>query len=167
MPSAQGGDEDVAVAGAVELAEEDPLPASEAELAVVDRNEHLRPDQRTAHMGRRVRAVRVLDVLPRPAVIDDLLQRRLEVAGDEWVGALVDRHPGGRVRYVDERCRGAVRPVERLLHLIGDVDELGLALGPDLDRLHAGILGDPGWPAYRPPASWTTTAIRRTGSSRQ
>ena len=109
-----------------------PCQRAEAELALVDRDEHLRADQRAAHVRRRVRAVRVLDVLPRPAVVDDLLQRRLEVAGDEPVGALVDRHPGGRVRYVDERCRGAVRPVERLLHLIGDVDELGLALGPDL-----------------------------------
>src|SRR5262249_48318685 len=100
MPSAQRGDEDVAVARAVELAEEDALPASEAELPVMDRAGHLRPDQRAANVRRRVRAVRVLDVLPRPTVVDDLLQRSLEIAGDERIGALVDRHPGGRMRHV-------------------------------------------------------------------
>ena len=87
-----------------------------------------------------VRAVGILDVLPLPAVVDDLLERRLEVAGDERVGALVDRHACRRVGDVDERRGGAVRAVERLPHQLGDVDQLGLLVRADSDLLHAGIL---------------------------
>src|SRR4029077_3164973 len=83
--SAQRRDEDVPLARAVELAEEDPLPAAETELAAVDRDEHLRADQRAAHVRGGVRAVGILDVLPGPAVVDDLLEGGLEVAGDQWV----------------------------------------------------------------------------------
>jgi hypothetical protein len=43
---------------------------------------------------RGVRAVRILDVLPVPAVVDDLLERVLEIPGDERVGVLVDRDAG-------------------------------------------------------------------------
>ena len=102
-------DEDLAVARPVELAEEDALPLPERELAVADRDEDLRARQRRADVRRRVRAVRILGVLPVPAVVDDLLERVLEVLGDERVGVLVDRDAGRRVRDVDERRRGAVR----------------------------------------------------------
>jgi pimeloyl-ACP methyl ester carboxylesterase len=143
-PSAQRRHEDVPLARAVELAEEDALPATETELAAVDRDEHLRADQRAAHVRGGVRAVGVLDVLPRPAVVDDLLKGGLEVAGDQRVSALVDRHTRRRVRDVDECGRRAVRIRERVLHQRGDVDQLGLPVGSDGDPPHAGILGDPG-----------------------
>ena len=45
----------------------------------------------------------LLDVLPRPVLRDDPLERSLEVARDRRVGVLVDRHARGRVRDVDER----------------------------------------------------------------
>src|SRR3954454_9076924 len=71
----QRGDVDLAVSGTVELAEEDALPGPERELPVGERHEDLRAHQRGADVGRRVGTVRVLDVLPVPAVVDDLLER--------------------------------------------------------------------------------------------
>ena len=41
-------------------------------------------------------------MLPRPAVLDHALERRLEIARDGRVGVLVDRHACRRVRHVDE-----------------------------------------------------------------
>src|SRR5919201_5337180 len=61
--SAQRRDVDLALTRTVELAEEDPLPRAERELAVAQRHEHLRRDQRRAHVRGRVRPVRILDVL--------------------------------------------------------------------------------------------------------
>ena len=101
---AQDADEDLAVARPVELAEEDPLPAAERELAVADRDEDLRAHERSAHVRGGVRP-RVLGVLPVPPLVDDLLERVLEVLRDERVGVLVDRDARRRVRDVDERRR--------------------------------------------------------------
>ena len=134
---------DLAVARPVELAEEDPLPAAERELAAVERHEDLRVHQRRAHVRGGVGAVGVLGVLPVPAVVDHLLERVLEVLRDERVGVLVDRDARGRVRNVDEGRRSAVRAGERLLHEVGDVHELGLAVGLQADLAHGGILGPP------------------------
>ena len=67
-----------------------------------------------------------------------LCMRVLEVFGDERVGVLVDRHAGRRVRDVDERGGGAVRLAERRLHLLRDVEELGLPVGLQADLLHGG-----------------------------
>src|SRR5207248_3873377 len=75
-------DVDLSLARAVELAEEDPLPRSQRELAVVERHEDLRADQRRANVRRSVRPVRILDVIPVPNVVDELLECRLEVEGD-------------------------------------------------------------------------------------
>src|SRR5438270_7666726 len=55
----------VALARAVELAEEDPLPRPEREASVVQRDEHLRPHQRRADVRGRV-LLALLDVLPAP-----------------------------------------------------------------------------------------------------
>src|SRR6266446_4829175 len=79
---AERGDEDLAVARSVELAEEDPLPPTERELAVADRDEDLRARQRRAYVRGCVRSVGIVDVLPVPAVVDDFLQRVLEVLRD-------------------------------------------------------------------------------------
>src|SRR6266516_888588 len=110
---AKRGDDDRAVARPVELAEEDPLPLTECELAVAERDHDLRARQRRTYVRGCVRPVGILDVLPVPAVVDDLLQCGLEVLGDERVGVLVDVH------------------------------ELGLPLGLQSDLLHAVILGTP------------------------
>src|SRR5690242_4582377 len=158
------GDDDLTLARPVELAEEDPLPAAERELPVAERDEDLRARQRRAHVRRRVRTVGILHVLPVPAVVDDLLQRVLEILRDERVGVLVDRDAGRRVRDVDERGRGAVRLAERLLHLRRDVDELGLAFGLEVDLLHAVILGRP-CRRRSTNGSWTPFEPTRTGSS--
>src|SRR6478736_3310654 len=56
----QRRDDDLAVARPVELAEEDPLPAAERELPVLQRDEDLRARERGAHVRRRVRPVRIL-----------------------------------------------------------------------------------------------------------
>ena len=53
-----------------------------------------------------------LDVLPRPALVDDALEGGLEVTRDRGVGVLVDRHPGGRVGHVDEH-RGSLLACDR------------------------------------------------------
>src|SRR4051794_4536488 len=136
-------DVDLAVARAVELAEEDPLVPPEREPAVAQRHEDLRAHQRRAHVRRRVRPVGIVDVLPLPVLVDDLLQRALEVQPDEGVGALVDRHAGRRVRHVDERRTGPVDVGECRLHLLGDVHELRLSVGCQADLLHGVILGTP------------------------
>ena len=71
-----------------------------------------------------------LVVLPRPVVVDDVARApsrsRSPSAGSI---VLVDRDPGRRVRDVDERGRGVRRPAERLRTWLGDVEDLGLALG--------------------------------------
>ena len=87
-------------------------------------------------MRRRIRSVRILDVLPVPAVVHHLLQRRFEVLGHSRIGAFVDRDARCRVRNVDECGGRAVEWPERFLHLLGDVDELGTALGLETDLLH-------------------------------
>ena len=81
-----------------------------------------------------------LDVLPRPAVVDDLLERGLEVARDHRVGALVDRHAGGRVRDVDEHCGRAVHAVDGALDVLRDLDQLRPPRRADGDLPHAAIL---------------------------
>src|SRR6266487_2999655 len=138
---AQRGDEDLAVTRPVELAEEDALPAAERELAVAQRHEDLRAHQRGAHVRRGVGPVRVVDVLPGPAVVDDLLERVLEILRHEGVGVLGDRDAGRRVGNVDEGGCRAVRLAERSLYLLRDVQELGLAVGLEADLLHVDILG--------------------------
>src|SRR5947199_3022042 len=125
-------------ARAVELAEEDPLPGSEREPAVVERNEDLRAHERRADVRGRV-LLALLDVLPAPTVPDDPLQGRLEVAGDRGIRVLVDGDAGGRVRHVDEGGGRPVRFAERLLHLGRDLDELRLPLGLQADSAHASL----------------------------
>ena len=88
-----------------------------------------------------VRPVGILGVLPVPPVVDHLLKRVLEVLRDERVGVLVDRDARRRMRDVDEGGGGAIRVAERRLDLLGDVHELGLAVGFELDLLHGDILG--------------------------
>ena len=77
----------------------------------------------------------LLDVLPGPVGWNDPLEGRLEVPGDRRVGVLVDRHPGRRVRHVDERGR-ALPTGKRFPHEPGDVDELALPLGLYLELDH-------------------------------
>ena len=79
-------------------------------------------------MRRRVRPVLVV-VPPLPVVADDAIERVLEVGHELGIDALVDRDAGRGVRDVDERRRGAVRPAERVADLLGDLDQLRLALG--------------------------------------
>ena len=90
-------------------------------------------------MRRRVRPVLVV-VPPLPVVADDPLERVLEVGHELGVDALVDRDAGRRVRDVDERRRGAVRPAERIPDRVGDLDQLRLALGLERDLAHGAIL---------------------------
>src|SRR5438477_3485082 len=124
---------------AVELAKEDPLPAAEGESPVVERDEHLRTDQRGTDVRRRVRPVRVR-VTPAAVVVHDALHRRLDVLGERRIGVLVDRHAGGRVRDIDEGGGRAIRRVERRLHLLRDLEQLRLALGRQADLAHPVIL---------------------------
>src|SRR3954451_24121982 len=99
---AEDADIELAGARAVELAEEDALPGPQRELPVVpQRHEHLRPHQRCPRMRGSV-LLTLLEVLPPPPFGNDLLERHLEVPGDERVGIRIDRQAGGRVRHVDE-----------------------------------------------------------------
>src|SRR5919204_575856 len=132
----QRGDVDLPLARPVELAEEDSLPAAERELPVVERDEHLGAHERRADVRRGVRPVRVLDMLPAPPVLDDLLERSLEVARNRGIRALVDRHARGRVRHVHERGGRAVRVAQRVLHRFRDVDELRPSVRLHVDHTH-------------------------------
>src|SRR6185312_7428832 len=79
-------------------------------------------------------------MLPAAVVVDDPFHRRLDVLGERRVSVLVDRHPGSRVRHVDQCRRGTVRGAERRLHLFRDVEQLCLSLGLQADLAHAVIL---------------------------
>src|ERR1700675_2293184 len=93
--SAQRAHVDLAVPRPVELAEEDALVAPECKLALFERNEYLRAHKGCTHVRGSVRSV-VVVVLPAPAVLDDLLHRRLDVVGKVGIDVLVDRHARGR-----------------------------------------------------------------------
>jgi hypothetical protein len=80
--------------------------------------------------------VRILDVLPVPAIVHHLLQRRLEVLSHSGIRSFVDRDARRGVRNVDECGGSPVELAERLLHQLGDVDELGAAFGLEADLLH-------------------------------
>src|ERR671934_116510 len=79
-------------------------------------------------------------VPPAPAVLDDLLHRRLDVLGERGIDVLVDRHPGRRVRHVHESRRHAVDSVQRSLDLLRDLEQLRPPLRPKADLAHPGIL---------------------------
>ena len=72
-------------------------------------------------------------------VVDDRGERHLEVVEEVRVDLLVDRDARGRVRDVDERGAALGVRADRLAHLRGDVQELGLALGRDLDLPHGRV----------------------------
>src|SRR6185312_9431942 len=135
-PLAQRRDVDLSLAGPVELAEEDPLPLPEGELAVGKRHEHVWADQGRPDVRWRIRPVGILDVLPVPAVVDHLFQRGLEVLGDRGIGPFVDRDRRRGMRHVDECGRRAVGRGDRFLHLPGDIHQLGAPLGLHTDLLH-------------------------------
>ena len=78
-------------------------------------------------MGRRVLLAR-LDVLPRPAVLHDPLERGLEIARDRRIRMLVDRHAGGRMRDVDGYGRAALAG-NRVAHVVRDVEDVAAARG--------------------------------------
>ena len=108
-----------------------------ASSPVAERDEHLRAEQRGAHVRGRVRAVGV-DVLPRPAVVGDLREGHLEVVEEVRVDLLVDRDARRRVRDVDENGAPAGVGADRAADVRGDVEKLRLALRRDLDLLHGG-----------------------------
>src|ERR1043165_8413511 len=137
--SAQGGHVDLALTRAVELAEEDRLVAAKCQLALLERNEHLGAHEGCTHVGRRIRPVGIV-VLPAPAILDDPLQRPLDVVRESRIDVLIDGHPGRRVRHVNE-CRGSpVDPVQSRLDLLRDVEQLRAPLGTKADLPHRGIL---------------------------
>jgi hypothetical protein len=78
-------------------------------------------------------------VLPRPLVAHDVLEGGFEVALQRRVDVLVDRYPGSRMRDVDERGRGSIRPLESGPHLVGDVDDLRLSLRRYLELPHGSL----------------------------
>src|SRR4029079_9646687 len=125
-----------ALPGAVELAEEDPLPRAERERPVPDRHEHARAHEGGADVRRRV-LLALLDVLPGPVLRNDPLQRDLKVARHRGIRVLVYRHPRGRVRALAEgRAAGTVELAERRTHELRDVDELTSFLGRDTELPH-------------------------------
>ena len=127
---------DGSLARAVELAEEDPLPRAERERPVLaQRDDDARPHERRADVRRRVLLAR-LDVLPRPAVLDHPLERRLEVARDRRVGVLVDRHARGRVRDVDEDCGASLVADARPRTSARDVDDVAPPRRAQPDLVH-------------------------------
>src|SRR5918996_2073008 len=145
------GDVDRPVARPVELAEEDALPRAQRERPVLaQRHDHARPHQRGANMPRRVLLVR-LDVLPRPVVADDALERDLVIAGDRGIGVLVDGDACGRVRHVYDD-RGPARALDRRAHVARDVHELASPLRPQPDLAHQRGRGKPR-PYKAPPAT--------------
>src|SRR6266508_844416 len=160
---AQRGDVDLALARAVELAEEDALVRPEGQATLIERNQHLRAHQRCSDVRRRVLPVGV-HMLPAPAVLDDLLERGLEVLDQLGVDALVDRHPGSRVRHVDESGRRAVRGVQDVGHELGDLDELRAALGGDTDLAHGAYPTERCQARRRRRPSWTRTGRKPTAS---
>ena len=100
-----------------------------------ERDQHLRPHQGRADVRRGV-LLALLDVLPAPAFGGDLLQRHLEVAGDQRIGVLVDRQPRRRVRARRRARAEPVRPADGRPHLGRDVEQLGVPLRLDRQRPH-------------------------------
>jgi len=111
---------------------------AERQAATVHGDEHLRPHQRGADVRRRV-LLALLDVLPAPTLGCHPLERHLEVARDHRVGVLVDRQAGRRVRDVDEDRGRTVRVADRGSNLRGDLDELRVPVGGDLQLLHEAV----------------------------
>ena len=66
---------------------------------------------------------------------DELSQLCLDVVSNIGIGSLVDCHSGGRVLYeyvADAFCHP--RMLDRLRHLVGDIQQLRAPFGPDLNR---------------------------------
>src|SRR5205807_5370922 len=112
----------------------------------------------------RVRPVRVRVLAP--TVLDDALHRGLDVLRQHRVGVLVDRHSGGRVWHVDQRRRGSVGRLQRLLDQLRDLDELSPPFRAKADLTHAGILRNPCRRLLLLSASSTPIGSRRIASLR-
>src|SRR5438067_2955310 len=108
------------LAPAVELAEEDSLPATEQQLAVGEGDGDARADER----GLDVRVGVLLAVAEAHAVLRDERAQGVEhVARNVRVGVLVDRQARGRVAHVevaDAFARAGL--AQASAHLVGELD---------------------------------------------
>jgi hypothetical protein len=91
-----GFDVEFAVARAIEFAKEDALPVAQNELAVGYKNGLLG----THEDGFHVRVGIAFGVFVGPAFRDEVIEDAFDIAGDVWVGVLVDGDCGGGVRDV-------------------------------------------------------------------
>ncbi len=100
LPGPEDLDGDAAVgARPVELAEEDPLPGPEDEVALVDQDRQGRPESRGLPVAVAVPLAVAVERLP-PG--NQVLELGQEIVRDVGVGVLVDCQPGRRVQALEE-----------------------------------------------------------------
>ena len=125
-------------AGAVEFAEEDALPAAELELAFGDEDGGGSAHERGFDVGVGV-AFGVSEIA---ALGNQAGKGGFEIGGDVGVGVFVDDDAGGGVRDVEMADAGVDAGV---VHEFGDgggdVEQLGAALGADVEFAGAGVGG--------------------------
>ena len=117
-------------AGAVELAEEDALPAAEGEAGVFDKDGGAGADQRSFDVGVGVAfGVTIARVARHKAV-----ESGFDIAGDVGVVSFVDGDARGGVRDVEMADAGGdARRGDERLDGRGDVEKLGAAPGFDVE----------------------------------
>jgi hypothetical protein len=112
---------EMSLAGAVEFAKEDTLPAPQLQLAVFHKNRLACSHQHGLHVRIRIS----FGVPVRPFKGDQAVKRAFEITGHIGVGTLVDRDCGGSVRHVHiANTVGHTRFLNHLLHLCGHVNKL-------------------------------------------
>src|SRR5437899_4845733 len=117
-------------AWAVPLTQERGLPGAEGQLAVTHRGGARRSDEDGLDMGVGV----ALRMLERGFFGHQLAEMGFDVDRHVRIGALIDRHPRGRVG--DEDVTYPIlnaRALDHLGHALGDVDELSPSRSPDLE----------------------------------
>ena len=126
-------DEDGALAGAVEFAEENSLPSTQGEFAVFDEYDLAR----AAKDGLQVGVCVALGVLVRTFVGNQAIEDSFDVAGDVGVGVFVDDDSGGGVWNIDVADAAFhIGFAESLFDFGGYVYKLRAAIRFDAESFH-------------------------------
>ena len=122
-----------ALTGAVEFAQENPLPGSESEFSVLDEDGLTG----TGEDGLHVRVGVALGVLITALVRNKAIENSFDVARDVGIGMFVDGNSGSAVRNIDV-ANAAFHSgfADSLFHLASDVYKLGAAIRFDVQSLH-------------------------------
>src|SRR5271165_2349063 len=129
-------------ARSIELAEIDPLPPPEHQLAVLDQHGGAGADQARLDMAV---AVALTVAKARLRLRNAALQPQQHVMDHVGISVLVDRDGGRRVRTVDDaEALAHTASLHRLAHALGDLDELVAAARGDRECDHRPYLPDVG-----------------------